>query len=154
MHETIQPFSLKKIYLKMSPVNRRPYCLGQNVVAISVGVPVGGFNIKISSYQYRKSHCEDKTILRSSYLHNGISYTGKMTFWYWISAQGITCSLFPSVTTDKSNAMKDVSLTIHIYCRHTLFIRPSSTWQPIQADVTDVVMSVWMVILVSLNSQR
>ena len=28
------------------------------------------------SYQFRKSHCRDKTILRSSYLHNGISYTG------------------------------------------------------------------------------
>ena len=36
------------------------------------------------SYQYRKSHCGDKTILRSSYLHNGISYTGKMTSLYWI----------------------------------------------------------------------
>ena len=33
------------------------------------------FNIKMSSCQYRKSHCGDKTILRPSYLHNGISYT-------------------------------------------------------------------------------
>ena len=31
------------------------------------------------SYQYRKSHCGDKTVVRSSYLHNGISYTGKMS---------------------------------------------------------------------------
>ena len=44
------------------------------------------FNIKMSSYQYRKSHCGDKTILRPSYLHNGISYTGKMTSWYWVRA--------------------------------------------------------------------
>ena len=29
------------------------------------------FNIKMSSYQYRKSHCGDKTILWPSYLHNG-----------------------------------------------------------------------------------
>ena len=36
-------------------------------------------NIKMSSYQYRKSHYGDKTILRPSYLHNGISYTGKTT---------------------------------------------------------------------------
>ena len=36
------------------------------------------FNIKMPSYQYRKSHCGDKTVVRSSYLHNGISYTGKM----------------------------------------------------------------------------
>ena len=40
--------------------------------------------IKISSYQYRKSHCGDKTVVRSSYLHNGISFTGKMSSLYWI----------------------------------------------------------------------
>ena len=45
------------------------------------------FNIKMSSYQYRKSHCWDKTVVRSSYLHNGISYTGKMSSLYWISTQ-------------------------------------------------------------------
>ena len=39
--------------------------------------PGGWFNIKMWSYQYRQSHCGDKTILRPSYLHNGISYTGK-----------------------------------------------------------------------------
>ena len=44
------------------------------------------FNIKMLSYQYRQSHCGDKTVVRSSYLHNGISYTGKMTFLYWIRA--------------------------------------------------------------------
>ena len=44
------------------------------------------FNIKMLSYQYRKSHCGDKTILRPSYLHNGISYTGKMVSLYWIRA--------------------------------------------------------------------
>ena len=45
------------------------------------------FNIKISSYLYRKSHCGEKTVVRSSYLHNGISYTGKITSSYWIRAQ-------------------------------------------------------------------
>ena len=45
------------------------------------------FNIKMSSYQYRKSHCGDKTFVRrTSYLHNGISYTGKMSSLYWIRA--------------------------------------------------------------------
>ena len=38
----------------------------------------------MTSYQYWKSHCGDKTILRPSNLHNGISYTGKMTSFYWI----------------------------------------------------------------------
>ena len=42
------------------------------------------FNIKMLSYRYRKSHYGDKTVVRSSYLHNGISYTGKMTSSYWI----------------------------------------------------------------------
>ena len=45
------------------------------------------FNIKMLSYQYWKSHCGDKTILRPSYLHRLISYTGKMTSLYWIGAQ-------------------------------------------------------------------
>ena len=44
------------------------------------------FNIKMSSYQYRKSHCGDKTVIRSSYLHNGISYAGKTTSLYWIGS--------------------------------------------------------------------
>ena len=44
------------------------------------------FDIKMTSYQYRKPHCGDKTILRSSYLHNGISYTGKTTSLCWIGA--------------------------------------------------------------------
>ena len=44
------------------------------------------FNIKMTSYQYRKSHCGDNTILRPSYLHNGISYTGKTASLYWIRA--------------------------------------------------------------------
>ena len=39
------------------------------------------------SYQYRKSYCGYKTILRSSYIHNGISDTAKMTSWYWNGAQ-------------------------------------------------------------------
>ena len=49
------------------------------------------FNIKMTSYQYRKSHCGDKTILRPSYLHNGISYTDKMTSLYWIKALTFDC---------------------------------------------------------------
>ena len=47
------------------------------------------FSIKMPSYQYRKSHCGDKTVVRSSYLHNGISFTGKTTSFYWIGAPNI-----------------------------------------------------------------
>ena len=47
------------------------------------------FNIKMpsQSHQYRKSHCWDKTILRLTYLHHGISYTGKMASLFWIGGQ-------------------------------------------------------------------
>ena len=62
-------------------------------IAYNMGVtktdyqPGPWFNIKMSSYQYRKSHYGDKTVVRSSYLHNGISYAGKMSSLYWISPQ-------------------------------------------------------------------
>ena len=52
---------------------------------LSTSMTAGAWlNMKMPSYQYRKSHCGDKTILRPSYLHNGISYTDKMTSLYWI----------------------------------------------------------------------
>ena len=41
------------------------------------------FYIKMSYYQYRKSHCGDKTFVRSFSLHNEISYTSKMVSSYW-----------------------------------------------------------------------
>ena len=36
------------------------------------------FSINMSSYPHKKSHCGDKTVVRSSHFHNGISKTGKM----------------------------------------------------------------------------
>ena len=60
--------------------NKDPVYLSVNaMVADDPVTPGPRFNIKITSYQCRKSHCGDKTILRPSYLQNGISYTGKMT---------------------------------------------------------------------------
>ena len=43
-------------------------------------------NIKMSSYQHRKPHCGDTTILRPPHLHIVIFYTGKMIFVYSIGA--------------------------------------------------------------------
>ena len=43
--------------------------------------------LSISDIQGANSIKRDKTIIRPSYLHNGISYTGKMTSLYWIGAQ-------------------------------------------------------------------
>ena len=45
------------------------------------------FNIKISSYQYRKPHCGDKMSLWLPPFHNGSSYTGKIASLYWMRAQ-------------------------------------------------------------------
>ena len=44
-------------------------------------------SIKMASYQYMKSNCWYKMVIRSSYLINGNSYTGKMTSLYWICLQ-------------------------------------------------------------------
>ena len=65
----------------------------------------------MSSYQYRKSHCGDKTILRPSYLHNGVPYTGKTTFLYWIGA------LFPNTT--KHNIAGTVCIIARMYKMNT-----------------------------------
>ena len=62
------------------------------------------FNIKMPSYQYRKSHCGDKTVVRSSYLHNGISYTGKTASLYWIGALE-TASLSAKTSYDLSHCL-------------------------------------------------
>ena len=43
------------------------------------------FQYEKMSYQYRKSHCGEKKVVRSSHLHNGISYAGKTSL-YWIRA--------------------------------------------------------------------
>ena len=68
----------------MRPGNMRPGNTSGKYAIFSQSGP--WFNIKMSSYQYRKSHCGDKTVVRSSYLHNGISYAGKMSSLYWIRA--------------------------------------------------------------------
>ena len=54
------------------------------------------FNKKMSN-QYTKSLCGDKTVVRSSYLHNGISYTGKMSSLYWIRALYLIFKLYKDV---------------------------------------------------------
>ena len=43
-----------------------------------------GCRFNMPSYQHRNYHCGDKMILWSSYLHNGIAYTGETISLYWI----------------------------------------------------------------------
>ena len=64
-------------------------CISLNSARITGDVSEVLFDTNESSYQYRKFQCGDKTILRPSYLHNGISYTHKMTSLYWIRAQAL-----------------------------------------------------------------
>ena len=74
------------------------------------------FNKKMSSYQYRKSLCGDKTILRPSYfIHNGISYTGKTTSLYWIGALVFYLQLIISGTDDCNCRLIRAHFTEKIY---------------------------------------
>ena len=75
-------------FVSMSNIILQYWYMG-HVVGVPVKIKRGPgtrFNIKMLSYQYRKSHCGDKMVVRTSYLHNGISYTGKTTSLYWIRA--------------------------------------------------------------------
>ena len=76
------------------------------------------------SYQYRKCHCGDKTVVGSSYLHNGISYASKMASLYWTNPQ--ISSWFTLIWSDKSgtshmkisatlNWMKIYEFCIYLY---------------------------------------
>ena len=64
-------------------------------------IPVPCFNINMLFYRYRKSHFGDKTVVRSSYLHNRISYTGKMAFLYWIRDLDAIYHTYMTITTMK-----------------------------------------------------
>ena len=91
--------------------------------------PVAWFNINMS-YQYRKSHCGDKTIVRSFYLHNGTSYTGNMTSLYSIRAQGDLedgCDVCPVVFV----AMDLNAMAIEIKClkKNTFLSSKARIWK-------------------------
>ena len=64
------------------------------------------------SYQYRKSHCGDKTILRPSYLHNGIAIPVRWRSLYWIRA------LLICITTDLAISM---TIVTPMFQMHSLF---------------------------------
>ena len=76
----IEENRFENVICKIVSVSSQPQCVNGLDMALD-SHPWGWFNKKIPTYQYRKSHCGDKTFLWTSYLHNGISYTGKMTFY-------------------------------------------------------------------------
>ena len=63
--------------------------------------------MKKLSYQYRKSHCGDKTVVRSFYPHNGISYTGKMTSLYWVSPLHVVSNVSRLILNKQSPVLAD-----------------------------------------------
>ena len=64
------------------------------------------FNTKMLSFQHKKFHCGDKTILQPSYLHNRIFSTGKMIlFLYWIKA---LISIQQATVTDGPSSMSKI----------------------------------------------
>ena len=81
----------------------RPLC------GLHIQRPVPWLNIKMSSYQYRKSYCGDKTVVRSYYLHNGISYTGKMSSLFWIRA-------LASINIDSNLVYEILQSYVALYC--------------------------------------
>ena len=66
---------------------RRQHTLLTNTIWFPILVRQSRYKETGLWFNIRKSHCGDKTVVRSSYLHNGISYTGKMSSLYWIRAQ-------------------------------------------------------------------
>ena len=68
-------------------------------------------NIKMSSYQYRKFHCGDKTVVRS--------YADKMTSLYWIRAQisnwmRVWCLSQPFQTQTKVRGLRVNGRSLHL----------------------------------------
>ena len=86
-----------------------PNCLLTHSVSVLPRLySLSWFDIKMISYQYRKSDCGDKTAVRSSYLHDGIFYTGKMASLYWFGPQTI-CESYRCVNPNKEIRIYDVS---------------------------------------------
>ena len=80
------------------------------------------FNIKMTSYQYRKSHWGEKTILRPSYLHNGISYTGKTISLYWIGVHKLVMhSSYQAYDLKQQKLMHCIKNNIY-FCIYTKYL--------------------------------
>ena len=69
----------------------------------------GWINIKVPSYQYRDCHFGDKTILWSSYLHNGIPYPSEMKILFWIGAQ-----LYLAKDVGVNNCSDHINIDCHL----------------------------------------
>ena len=71
-----------------------------SVKSVSIVDPEPWFSIKMPSYQYRKTLCGDKMIVSLSYLHNGISHTGKIASLYLIGPLVAILAVWYHITVD------------------------------------------------------
>ena len=76
----------------------------------------------MSSCQYRKSHCDEETAVRSFYHHNGISYTGKMTSLSWIRALSVLPSIlsFENSTISLSHVDYYIIVILRQFCAENI----------------------------------
>ena len=117
--------------------------------SLGLAAPGPRFNIKITSYQYRKSHCGDKTILWLSYLHNGISYTGKTTSLYWIWDQAISNTGSPCISILWVNASQATITDIGLHTFRPVFLGlpcflMPGIWQFAIDLIQDVTRCTWL----------
>ena len=121
--------------LRCTPQKYRPYRSATNSVSLWSGplsrcnqtlwyAPGPWFIIKTPSYQYRKSHCGDTTVVRSSYLHNGISNTGEKASFLLNQPPGCLksnsaictpCCIWPDLKGRKSNPKSLYVLKVLIF---------------------------------------
>ena len=73
----------------------------------------------------KEIYCGDKTVVRSSYLHNEISYTGKMSFLYWIRIQAcIYVSMTGSENTKNSTTQCEISRQSIFHLKVPIMVHP------------------------------
>ena len=107
------------------------------------GWPGLWFNIKMSPYHYRKSHCVNKTAIRSFNLLDGISYADKMSSSYRIRALGWCTVCF---VTLNSSQIKSKFLTLiwgNLLCNKTLPL----VWSPGIKTSSDMILTYFRFII-------
>ena len=96
--EIFIPISMVKLWDFFNHWHSNPTLFANSLQAVSHADFGDAIQCKDVILPVSESHCGEKTILRPSYLHNGISYPGKTTSLYWIGAQGILVTESSSIS--------------------------------------------------------
>ena len=109
-------------------------------------------NTKMTFYQYRKSHCGDKMVVRSSYLHSGIFYSGKLASLHWTIPRSISHLILLLLATNSSTAEPELDMmTTPWYCLHyggVLVMLPRYMYQCVRGPA---LMCVWVMSISTLG---